>query len=491
MDSAARVFSEKRYSESKLTDIANLAGIQGGSLYYHFDSRDALMRETLLRALELLTQRVHAAVDSLPSDATPLDRIRKAVHAHIAAALDDDQYVAAYIRLIYDVPDHVRETLKPAEQAYNAYLLELLAAAQEAGFLRRNLDLSLCLWSLLGSASATVDWYGPRPSGMSLDDLYRIFDRVFFDGLATNEWVPSARLTSILTAASDREQSLLLTTVNDGDTKERILNSAARVFLRKGYAAGKLSDIAVEAEITSGSFYHHFNSRDDLVEQLAQACMDHVRQFVTSSVGQASDGLSAIDNLAHLMGAHLLSQTGDILALIRVVSSVPSEIRTRNRARNREYLDIWNQVYQDAARAGDVPDDLPPSVVCLLLIGAVNGIREWFTARGHPSPGQVAIELISIAFTGLSTSEGETPEPKSSDVLRARLDELTSRVERLEALVATLAGLDAKQLGSSDFVAGSTETGNAVANIRPVLRQCRLVDNQVELVVHVVTRARV
>ena len=43
LDSAARAFRLSGYSGARLSDIAAGAGMQAGSLYYHFDSREALL----------------------------------------------------------------------------------------------------------------------------------------------------------------------------------------------------------------------------------------------------------------------------------------------------------------------------------------------------------------------------------------------------------------------------------------------------------------
>ena len=50
-------------------------------------------------------------------------------------------------------------------------------------------------------------------------------------------------------------------------TRARILDAAARVFRREGYGA-RLSDIAAEAGIQTGSLYYHFDGRESLVADL-------------------------------------------------------------------------------------------------------------------------------------------------------------------------------------------------------------------------------
>src|SRR5678816_4156304 len=82
LDAAARVFREQGYANARLADIAELADMQTGSLYYHFDGREDLVAEILRLGVKTAWSHVRAAVDALPPSATPLDRLAAAVRAH-------------------------------------------------------------------------------------------------------------------------------------------------------------------------------------------------------------------------------------------------------------------------------------------------------------------------------------------------------------------------------------------------------------------------
>ncbi|MFC4158105.1 TetR/AcrR family transcriptional regulator [Chitinimonas lacunae] len=48
------------------------------------------------------------------------------------------------------------------------------------------------------------------------------------------------------------------------DTRTRILDSAARVFARKGYLCASLDEVAADAGLTKGAVYWHFSSKNEL-----------------------------------------------------------------------------------------------------------------------------------------------------------------------------------------------------------------------------------
>ena len=58
LDAAAKVFREQGYANARLADIAELADMQTGSLYYHFDGREDLVAEILRLGVETSWQHV-------------------------------------------------------------------------------------------------------------------------------------------------------------------------------------------------------------------------------------------------------------------------------------------------------------------------------------------------------------------------------------------------------------------------------------------------
>jgi TetR/AcrR family transcriptional repressor of nem operon len=54
------------------------------------------------------------------------------------------------------------------------------------------------------------------------------------------------------------------------ESKAALLDAALSVFRAKGYTATRVEDICEAAELTKGSFFHHFQSKEDLVIAAAE-----------------------------------------------------------------------------------------------------------------------------------------------------------------------------------------------------------------------------
>ncbi|MEN6290593.1 MAG: TetR/AcrR family transcriptional regulator [Methanobacterium sp.] len=67
------------------------------------------------------------------------------------------------------------------------------------------------------------------------------------------------------------------------DTKARIMETAFKLFLKKGFADVSLNEIIRESDITTGGFYYHFNSKDTL---LVEVINKYIFNYFSSIIDQ-------------------------------------------------------------------------------------------------------------------------------------------------------------------------------------------------------------
>lgn len=171
LDAAAKVFRQQGYANARLSDIAALAGMQTGSLYYHFDSREDLVAEILRLGIETSWHHVRQAVDALPPESTALDRLGAAIRAHTLAVLEISDYASAQARIVGQVPPEVRKGHLVHQRKYGVYWNELIEAAVAAGSVRPGTDLFVARMLVLGALNWTAEWYKPardlRPAAIA------------------------------------------------------------------------------------------------------------------------------------------------------------------------------------------------------------------------------------------------------------------------------------------------------------------------------------
>ena len=162
---AARVFREDGYSGARLADIAARVGMKAGSLYYHFESREALVEAVMDEGLRLTHAAVAERLAALPSGRDHRRRIETAIATHLEMVIAHEDIASATIKLIWQAPPAIRERQLSRQRDYGALWKALLAEARDAGAIRGDLDLSVVRMAIMGALNWAADWYAPGRMG--------------------------------------------------------------------------------------------------------------------------------------------------------------------------------------------------------------------------------------------------------------------------------------------------------------------------------------
>ncbi len=196
-------------------------------------------------------------------------------------------------------------------------------------------------------------------------------------------------------------------------TRERILDAAAHVLSRKGYAGTRLSDVADQAEIQTPAIYYYFPSRDDLIEEVMWTGIAHMREHVTGILAALPSGASPLDRIDAAVEAHLrysLEISDYTTAAIRNAGQVPESIAIRYTAEASQYADMWRKLLQDADSAGLLRPGLDPVAARMMVLGALNWAAEWWNPR-RGSLDTVVRTAQSMIRHGLSLEPGAGAGP--------------------------------------------------------------------------------
>lgn len=185
LDCAARIFRENGYAAASLRDLAKAAGMQIASIYYHFGSKDEIVAEVLNIAVRTVFAEVRNSLDAA-GKASPLQRIRIAVEAHLRSIFETDNYNGASIRIFAQLPPHIGEATLFEREGYVDFWRQLLEDARQAGQLRE-VDLTMLRLFLFGAMNWTPQWY--KPGEYSLSEIADRICEIFFFGAAK----PNAR----------------------------------------------------------------------------------------------------------------------------------------------------------------------------------------------------------------------------------------------------------------------------------------------------------
>jgi TetR/AcrR family transcriptional regulator, cholesterol catabolism regulator len=156
LDEAARLFRTRGFEGTSMRDIARAVGMLPGSLYCHFETKEALLVAVYIKGVEQISAAVQTVVDRHKD---PWDRLEAACVAHLEAILHDDDYAQVVVRVRpADVPV-ADQSLIDLRNRYEALFSRLVADLP----LARNTDRTTLRLMLMGAMNWSQVWY--RPGG--------------------------------------------------------------------------------------------------------------------------------------------------------------------------------------------------------------------------------------------------------------------------------------------------------------------------------------
>jgi TetR/AcrR family transcriptional regulator, cholesterol catabolism regulator len=196
-------------------------------------------------------------------------------------------------------------------------------------------------------------------------------------------------------------------------TRERILDAAAKVLNRNGYAGTRLSDIAELAQVQAPALYYYFASREQLIEEVVTLGMTRALEHVSEALAALPPSATGMDRICAAVGAHLevvLRLSDYASAAIRNGPQLPSDMRERQLAQQRAYGELWRKLVNEARAAGELHPGLDPMAARMLILGGLNWATEWW----NPNRGSLRTVIATaqlLARQGLAAPGPHVERP--------------------------------------------------------------------------------
>jgi len=175
---ACRIFRERGYHATSMRTIAAALGWQAAALYYYFPGKEDLLFRIMDEAVDVLTDRVLAAIDP---DAAPADRLRQAMGAHITAVADHLDELSVFLNEMKALSPPRRERIQEKRDRYERIFRDILADGIARGEIVAP-DPRLAGLLILAACNWLYSWY--RPDGAHTpEEIATAFSDMILSGL--------------------------------------------------------------------------------------------------------------------------------------------------------------------------------------------------------------------------------------------------------------------------------------------------------------------
>ena len=187
-----------------------------------------------------------------------------------------------------------------------------------------------------------------------------------------------------------------------GSRRDEILSIAAAQFAERGMASTTVRDIGAAAGILSGSLYHHFESKEQMVAELLLPVMQrqvgHYRRIVAAG-DTATNTLRSLIKIAVTEASTTPDQTRMIRNDAQLFSATPALRPVADLL--IEAAKLWGAVIEHGVAVGEFRDDVDARLVVAAMFDSVLSTTRWFTGVAPQRPDRVGDALAELFLGGL------------------------------------------------------------------------------------------
>jgi AcrR family transcriptional regulator len=189
--------------------------------------------------------------------------------------------------------------------------------------------------------------------------------------------------------------------------RDELLDLAAAMFAERGLRATTVRDIADSAGILSGSLYHHFKSKEQMVEEVLLDFLDWLFGRYQEIVDTETDPLKRVEGLFMASFEAIEHRHAQVVIYqdeAKRLSSLPQFAFVDER--NREQRTMWVDILKQGVAEGCFRPDLDVDLVYRFIRDTTWVSVRWYQPGGPLTAEQVGTQYLAIVLGGI-TNEGD------------------------------------------------------------------------------------
>jgi AcrR family transcriptional regulator len=188
------------------------------------------------------------------------------------------------------------------------------------------------------------------------------------------------------------------------DRRAELLGIAAQLFAERGLRATTVRDIADAAGILSGSLYHHFDSKESMVDEILRGFLDDLFHRYEAIVEQGLGPRATLEAVV-VASFEAIDEHNSAVAIYQAEARHLAGQPRFGYIRDRlvEFRNLWRDVLRAGVADGTFRPDLDVELTYRFLRDTVWVGVSWYQPGGAISIHDIAAQYLSIVLDGMVT----------------------------------------------------------------------------------------
>ena len=192
--------------------------------------------------------------------------------------------------------------------------------------------------------------------------------------------------------------------------RSELLAIAAGLFASKGFTGTTVRDIADAAGILSGSLYHHFDSKESMVDEILSTFQAELFGSYDEILRSDDDARTKLERAVSVSFAAIDQHRDEVAIFQNDAAYLGGFERFGYLAeRNAQSREVWMTLLHDGVRTGVLRADLDIELTYRFIRDTVWVAVAWYRPGGKLTHDVVARQYLTILLDGIAhTTDGES-----------------------------------------------------------------------------------
>jgi AcrR family transcriptional regulator len=185
----------------------------------------------------------------------------------------------------------------------------------------------------------------------------------------------------------------------------RACREGARLFSEKGYSETTTRELAAAMDVTNGTFYYYFPSKEDLLRQISETALAEITAAVTSATSEVASGTEAVTRLIHAHVKTIVESRHAHTTMLTELRALSGEHRVSVIAARRRYEQLVHGVLAAAQDDGSLKTDIEIELLTLLLLNLLNWTIFWYRPDMAMTGEEIADRMVTLFLHGVGNAD--------------------------------------------------------------------------------------
>ncbi len=184
LEAAAVVFSKKGFHQARMDEIASLANVAKGTLYYNFSSKSMLFSATVTEGFESIIKQISEKLElNLPF----IDLFRILIESSISMYLKNNRLAKILLNeLSSGIDSKVLDEIESVQERFISFIAEMLKKGQAAGYLK-SVDIRLAAIGVAGQIDSLCKYHLRNPHKINKEQITETLFSLLSTGLIRHQ----------------------------------------------------------------------------------------------------------------------------------------------------------------------------------------------------------------------------------------------------------------------------------------------------------------